>query len=437
MTPPGEPVTPLTKKARWGDWIPKLLLFVVSLVIFMEAGARLFFSLRGLRLLGDNDSSHRLYWIALQRFRPWIELYDVYHPTRGWALKPDIKEMNVFGKIVSSNSKGLRGKGERGYLRTAGRQRIVVLGDSFTFGEAVSDDETYSHQLESVLPNTEVLNLGVHGYGHDQMLLYLKEEGVKYHPDVVLLGFVYIDIYRNLLTFYAYAKPRFRLVSGGLQLTNVPVPAPGRVRAQEPYRSKALDVMVILRESLRWRLGKREKEARDLTRLLLDEIIVTTRSIGAVPVFVYLPTREEIDNSSDSLTGREQFLDDYCRERGIPCLFLRLRFHEEIKRGVQWGGRYHWPAKLHQVAAEAIKDFLLGSNLIQNGSASGVGSKTPARVELRQTGCGQETSKDLRTSVSGCDGHLSGAGGLFGTVPAARAQRDSATSLRAVSHRLR
>ena len=53
-----------------------------------------------------------------------------------------------------------------------------MLGDSFTFGEDVGDDETYSHHLEQLLPGTEVINLGVHGYGHDQMLIYLREEGI-------------------------------------------------------------------------------------------------------------------------------------------------------------------------------------------------------------------------------------------------------------------
>jgi hypothetical protein len=288
--------------------------------------------------------------------------------------------MRVFdGTIVSSNSKGLRGNTEYEYPRTAGKQRIVVLGDSFTFGSEVSDDETYAHDLESDLPNTEVLNLGVQGYGHDQMLLYLEEEGVKYHPDVVILGFTYIDIYRSIWSFDAYAKPKFKLVSGSLQLTNVPVPTPERVLAHEPYRSKALDLLVILREKLRWSLGKNETEARDLTRALLDEIIATTRSIGAVPVFVYLPVGEEIEPFprrymaltaySPSVAEREQYLRGYCQARGIPCLFLGRRFREEAKRGVHlippqnlWG---HWTPQAHRIAAQEIKDFLLRNKLIQ------------------------------------------------------------------------
>jgi hypothetical protein len=283
------------------------------------------------------------------------------------------------GTILSSNSKGLRGNTEYEYRRKAGKQRIVVLGDSFTFGSEVSDTETYVHNLESALPNTEVLNLGVQGYGQDQMLLYLEEEGVKYHPDVVILGFTYIDIYRSIWSFDAYAKPKFKLVSGGLQLTNVPVPTPERVLAQEPYRSKALDLLVILREKVRWDLGENETEARDLTRALLDEIIATTRSIGAVPVLVYLPVGEEIEPLprrymaltaySPSVAEREQYLHGYCQGRDTACLFLGPRFRDDAKRGVHlippqnlWG---HWTPQAHRLAAQEIKDFLLRNKLIQ------------------------------------------------------------------------
>jgi hypothetical protein len=364
------------------SWIPKVLLVFISLTIFMEAGARLALSVGPLRrrITGFDDSSYRLRWVKLHQIhQEWTGQYATYHPTRGWTLKPDIKDLPVFdGKILNSNSKGVRGKTEYEYQRTPGKRRIVVLGDSFTFGEEVSDDETYSHDLESALRSTEVLNLGVQGYGHDQMLLYLREEGLKYHPDVVIVGFAYLDIYRNLWTFFAYAKPKFRLVSDSLELTNVPVPTPDQVLAREPYRLKSFDLMEIVREKLRWALGKNETEAQELTRPLLDEIIAATRSIGAVPVFVYLPVYEEIEPlpksaypltaMSPPVSDREQYLRGYCQQREIPCLFLRPRFLEEVKRGVSFNAQGHWNAQAHRLAAQEIKDFFLRTNLVKNGS---------------------------------------------------------------------
>jgi hypothetical protein len=369
-----------TKKPKRGGWVAKSLIFFLSLAIFMEAAGRLLLSTNAIfhwpvqRLLGADNSSHRLQWIGQQRYRHgWIQRdFDVYHPTRGWTLKPDIKDLLVFdGKILNSNSKGFRGATEYEYERTPGKHRIVVLGDSLTFGSEVSDGDTYSHDLESALPNTEVLNLGVQGYGHDQMLLYLKEQGIKYHPDVVILGFVYLDAYRNLWSFFAFAKPKFKLASDKLELTNVPVPTPDRVLAEEPYRLRTLDLMVILREKLRWRSGKNETEAENITRSILDEIIATTRSIGAVPVFVYLPDHKEISDSHDTLTGGEQYLYGYCQDRAIPCLSLLPRFRKESKSGTELiEPGTHWNPHAHLVAAQEIKDFLLKNNLNVSGGSS-------------------------------------------------------------------
>jgi hypothetical protein len=368
--------------AKPSHWVSKFLLCVITLAVFMEGGSRLVLSITRLRqrMTGFDDSSYRLQWIRLHRIhQEWTGKYAIYHPTRGWTLKPDIKELPVFGKkILNSNSKGLRGKAEYQYERAAGKQRIVVLGDSFTFGEEVSDDETYSRNLQASLPGSEVLNLGVQGYGHDQMLMYLEEEGVKYHPDVVVVGFAYLDIYRNIESFFAYAKPRFELTSEGLQLTNVPVPTPEHVLAEEAYRPKSVDLMMILREKLRWSLGKNEVEAREVSRRLLGQIVATTRSIGATAVFVYLPVYEEIQPlpksaylltaSSPPVEDREKYLNDFCQEQDVPCLFLRSRFHDEVKKGANFNAPGHWNAQAHNLAAQEIKSFLLRQNLIQRDS---------------------------------------------------------------------
>jgi hypothetical protein len=367
-------------------WIAKFLILIFSLLACMEGGSRLVLSINPLRrqATGFDDASYRLQWIRLrQEQREWTGPFAVYQPTRGWALKSGIQDMRVFdGTILNTNSKGVRGKTEYNYERIPGKQRILVLGDSFTFGAEVADDDTYSHYLESHLRNTEVLNFGVQGYGHDQMLLYLKEEGVKYHPDIVILGFTYIDIYRNIENFFAYAKPEFKLVSGNLQLTNVPVPTPERVLAEEPYRPKALDMLLILKEKVRWSLGKNEAEAREVTSLLFDEIIATTRSTGAVPVFVYLPVYDELEPrvalmshyvEEPPVVERERYLQSYCQERGILCAFLGPQFRAGVEKGVDFNARGHWNAKAHTVAGQEVTDFLFRNSLIQNSSASDAG----------------------------------------------------------------
>jgi hypothetical protein len=182
-----------------------------------------------------------------------------------------------------------------------------------------------------------------------------------------------MDIHRNLWKFFAYAKPKFDLTPNGLRLTNEPVPAPEEVLAEEPYRSKAIDTAVILTGKVRWALGLTERDARDLTRPILDQIVATTRSINAVPVLIYLPAYEEVDDLSDVMSDNERYLDSYCRGRNLACLLLRSRFVREARNGVKLESHFHWTPAMHKMAAEEIANFLVARGLVQGASAETTG----------------------------------------------------------------
>lgn len=270
------------KVVRFAAWT----LFVF---LSIELPSRAILSINPLfdRIKGMDDSSRRLSWIKSHKDPPKglrSYMYLTHSATRGWAIKPGVQDAIVFeNKNLNTNAKGVRGKQEYSYERQPGKQRIVVLGDSFTFGDEVSDDETYSADLEKLLPKTEVLNLGVSGYVHDQMLLYWQEEGSKHHPDVVILGFVSADTDRGLHSFNAFAKPRFEWSQGKLQLTGVPVPTEAEVLARERYRLKCVDRGVMVRERFRVASGWSERKGRELSSALFDELVKSATEKGAVP----------------------------------------------------------------------------------------------------------------------------------------------------------
>src|SRR5262249_32520849 len=73
--------------------------------------------------------------------------FDEYHPARGWTLRPNVRNAKDFdGAVVNSNTKGVRGRREYAPHSPPGVTRVLVFGDSFTFGDEVSDDETYASQ---------------------------------------------------------------------------------------------------------------------------------------------------------------------------------------------------------------------------------------------------------------------------------------------------
>jgi GDSL-like lipase/acylhydrolase family protein len=348
--------------------------YCMAVALFLEGVARAALSSDTFfrRVAGNDEASWRLRWVKRQKTgRRIYYAFDDYHPTRGWALRPNLRDVPGFGgKTLSSNSRGLRGAHEYSLEKPAGLNRIVVLGDSFTFGEDVGDDEAWPHRLEELMPGTEVLNLGVHGYGHDQMLLYLREEGLKYHPDVVVVGFLPDDMERNVVAFRDYAKPRFVLRRGQLALRNVPVPSPDDVLAREPYRPKFLDLLSMLRGDLLHRSGRDQEAMREITLPLLDEMNATITAAGARAAFAYLPVYGEIDKADAGMTGRERLFFSHWRQRGIQSMYLRPFFLEKMRQGAEFKTYGHWGPLEHQTVAEGVKAYLIDKKLIVDPNAA-------------------------------------------------------------------
>jgi len=114
------------------------------------------------------------------------------------------------------NGEGFRSKKEFNYDKPPGTIRIMTLGDSFTIGYEVQQEETYSAILEKYLRSkgytVEVINTGVSGFGTAEELVFFQEEGLKYHPDVVILGYYENDQIDNR------RSDLFRLVNDRLVL---------------------------------------------------------------------------------------------------------------------------------------------------------------------------------------------------------------------------
>jgi lysophospholipase L1-like esterase len=72
-----------------------------------------------------------------------------------------------------------------------GRFRIMVVGDSLTYGYGVYEEETYPMQIEATLKtnfNVEVLNLGVNGMQSDGILRIVKKYTPTLQPDLIIYG---------------------------------------------------------------------------------------------------------------------------------------------------------------------------------------------------------------------------------------------------------
>ena len=95
---------------------------------------------------------------------------------------------------IALNSVGYR-TAEYAAARAPATIRIACIGDSWTFGMNVNQDETYPSRLAARLHEArpglrfEVLNFGVLGYSSFQGLQVLKTRVLDLNPDILAIGF--------------------------------------------------------------------------------------------------------------------------------------------------------------------------------------------------------------------------------------------------------
>ncbi|MEM3127025.1 MAG: SGNH/GDSL hydrolase family protein [Candidatus Woesearchaeota archaeon] len=133
--------------------------------------------------------------ISLRFFYPQSLEREEFDPVFKWRNRPGFS-----GVIIAENEKDFFTKfkinkdGFRGEeLRENAKYKIMTIGDSFTFGKGVEDNETYSAVLEKNLNDlgydTEVINTGVIGYYPDQYYLVVKKMAPVYKPNMIIIGF--------------------------------------------------------------------------------------------------------------------------------------------------------------------------------------------------------------------------------------------------------
>jgi len=126
----------------------------------------------------------------------------VAHPVRVQQLAPGYDGWFA-GVPVRINHLGFRDNREYQLAKSPHTIRIVVLGDSVTFGHGSIYEHSYPFLLEQRLKawrpeiDWQVWNLAVPGYNTSQELAQLLELGPRFDPDLVVVGFYENDIVDN------------------------------------------------------------------------------------------------------------------------------------------------------------------------------------------------------------------------------------------------
>lgn len=151
-------------------------------ISFLAVASFLFLSEMGLRLFWEMAPSVR---------RPFYQRSK--NPFIRYELIP-----NAESGSVKINSAGFRGP-EIKIDKPQDVYRVLMLGDSELFSFLLPEKDNLSRQLEKLLNEKssglkfEVINTGVEGYNTYQEFEVLKDKGLQYAPDLVVLNYVLND----------------------------------------------------------------------------------------------------------------------------------------------------------------------------------------------------------------------------------------------------
>lgn len=322
--------------------------------------------------------------------------------------------------LVEINSKGLRDK-ERPYEKPPGTVRVMMLGDSMVAAFNTPFAEIASSRLEVMLRDSlgvdriDVINAATQSWGTAQELLFWREEGHRYDPDVVVLHFYTgNDFSNNYAGTAAASKPSFYIEEGELRL-RPPQVSPWLLLIRDRFLARSALIrrlryspLIVRNPAVKQataRLGlvasdggalwtkDLAKQMLAVTQLLIVDLAEEVERQGgrfyvylipsATDLWRFLPP--ELHPGGQIPPGEEELrrslvvrMTEFLEDRGISCIDEWERMVEDSRKGrlLFYHGRGHWSREGNRRAAEDVHRAILPTvrDLVEQQSAVGTQS---------------------------------------------------------------
>lgn len=139
------------------------------------------------------------------------------HPTRGYTQLPGAFVVTLpdeYSFTMTHLPSGLRITHPLAtYTDTRSKPEIWIMGCSFTHGWSLNDQDTYPWLLQARLPQYEVVNYGVEGYGTLHTLIQLREALTTQPPPRVVV-YAYASLHDERNTFLRNRRKTIALRNG-------------------------------------------------------------------------------------------------------------------------------------------------------------------------------------------------------------------------------
>lgn len=289
------------------------------------------------------------------------EVHSEYDPLLGWINLANARVEDVYGPGTTYTTNSRRLRATREYTRATpdGVFRVLCLGDSFTMGFGVDDDETFPAQLDA-REGLEAINMGLGGFGIDQDYLWYTRDGVELDCDLLLFSVIADDFRRALVDEFqpGVPKPRFDLVDEELVLRNTPVPRGSDARPSwfERLVQRSAVVQAFRSAPRATRPGPGARGFEALAERLFRELADLSRERGQRFAIVFLPTIGQLQRGEPPLAA---WLRELCAEAGIDFHDVTPAFdpvpEDELGELFTQG---HYSARGNALVAESLAGFI-------------------------------------------------------------------------------
>jgi len=307
------------------------------------------------------------------------------------------REFRTFGYKLRNNRWGFR---ERDFPQKKNKNifRILVFGDSFTFGVGIDDNHRYTNSLEEMLKieniNSEVLSFGMGGYSTDQEHDLMKIILENVECDLVIIGFCCDDLYmttKNRLRSFTNVEriskeDRARILSqnnkiifnGFRNISTIPSDEPNEFAKVKKWYQKTnlykfleirtnINLEAKLPNSARWKYNLNEfKGIKSLTQKYnLPPPVALLLNYGFID-----PKKNDFNNPKGELAQYihlYKFVGNELKKEGFNVVDTLPLFKKYSGMSMATSEWEHHPNYLgHYIYAKSLKDYLLTNNLIPN-----------------------------------------------------------------------
>ena len=260
------------------------------------------------------------------------------HPTRGWTPKPNLS-VTIDNIKYTTNQQGHRAL--KDYKPNPEQYTVLVVGDSYTFGNDTDDSFLWTNLLQAKDRRLNIINLGVGGYGLDQIYITLKESIKTYQPDLVIAAFISDDLFRMRFDFRDYKKPILKIKGDELIVKNTPIGSLEETYQEIKQELKWTTIPVLKLDDVIYNLSISCREVSyKLASKVFREMEEIAREEKADFLLTYLASHPEVENPNHTSYGEKVFRQ-FISEHEVNAFNTRPYFLEGNKAGKNYtGGHY-------------------------------------------------------------------------------------------------